>query len=142
MDRQTRGDRSALAEIYRATSAKPFEICLRLLKDEKEAEDALQDVYITLWRRADRLDASRASPISWLATFARNRAVDRLRVGKGRAASVEIDEAALVADTNPLADAMRIDAQQSACIHQCLETLDEQPRAAIRTAFFDGLTYV
>ena len=141
MARLANGDRDALEQIYRATSAKLFGICLRILGDEKEAEDALQDVYINLWRRADRYDPQRASPISWLATFARNRAVDRLRVGKVRAGSVPAEEAAPVADDAPLADALMIDAERKARVHTCLEALDERPREAIRTAFFQGRTY-
>ena len=141
MRQLARGDRSALEEIYRATSAKLFGICLRILQDEKEAEDALQDVYLTLWRRADRYDAERASPIAWLATFARNRAVDRLRTGKVRGNAVAQDAAAPIADDSPLADAMMIDAEREARIHACLETLDDAPRTAIRTAFFEGRTY-
>ena len=73
------GDKSALDYVYRATSAKLFGICLRILGDRKEAEDTLQDVYLTLWRRADRFDPARASPITWVAVLARNRAIDRLR---------------------------------------------------------------
>ena len=141
MVRLAGGDRSALEEVYRRTSEKLFGICLRILKDEKEAEDALQDVYITLWRRADRYDPERASPISWLATFARNRAIDRLRVGKVRQGSVPEEEAAPVADRAPLAEDLLIDAERSARVHTCLETLDEKPRSAIRTAFFEGRTY-
>ena len=141
MERLARGERDALEEIYRATSAKLFGICLRILGDEKEAEDALQDVYITLWRRADRYDPSRASPISWLATFARNRAVDRLRVGKVRGGSVAVDEAVAIADSAPLPDSMLIDAERNARVHACLEKLEENPREAIRVAFFRGRTY-
>ena len=141
MARLAAGDRSALEEIYRATSAKLFGICLRILGDEKEAEDALQDVYINLWRRADRYDPQRASPIAWLATFARNRAVDRLRVGKVRGASVGEEEAAPIPDETPLADALLIDAEREARIHTCIETLEEEPRGAIRAAFFEGRTY-
>ncbi|KWV92563.1 MULTISPECIES: sigma-70 family RNA polymerase sigma factor [unclassified Erythrobacter] len=141
MVRLAGGDRDALEEVYRATSAKLFGICYRILGDEKEAEDALQDVYLTLWRRADRYDADRASPISWLATFARNRAIDRLRTGKVRRGAVPEDEAAPIADETPLADTMMIDAEREARVHTCLETLDETPRGAIRTAFFEGRTY-
>ena len=141
MARLAGGDRQALDDIYRATSAKLFGICLRILKDEKEAEDALQDVYITLWQRADRYDPERASPISWLATFARNRAIDRLRVGKVRAGSVAAEEAAPVADKAPLADSLLIGKERDARVHSCLETLDNKPREAIRTAFFEGRTY-
>jgi RNA polymerase sigma-70 factor (ECF subfamily) len=141
MRRLAGGDRAALEDVYRATSAKLFGICYRILGDEKEAEDALQDVYLTLWRRADRYDPDRASPISWLATFARNRAVDRLRTGKVRRAAVPEEEAAPIADSAPLADAMMIDEERTARVHTCLETLDDTPRDAIRTAFFEGRTY-
>ncbi|MBX7496812.1 sigma-70 family RNA polymerase sigma factor [Qipengyuania sp. 6B39] len=141
MHRLAVGERAALEEIYRATSAKLFGICLRILGDEKEAEDALQDVYLTLWRRADRYDPERASPIAWLATFARNRAVDRLRTGKVRRGSVSVADAEPLADTQPLAEAMLIDAEREARVHTCLDTLDETPRDAIRTAFFEGRTY-
>ncbi len=141
MQRLADGDRAALEEIYQATSAKLFGICYRILGDRKEAEDALQDVYINLWQRADRYDPARASPISWLATFARNRAVDRLRTGKVQRNAVPVEEAAPVPDAAPLADAMLIDAERSARIHSCIETLDTNQRTAIRTAFFEGQTY-
>ena len=88
MARLAAGDQAALEVIYRMTRVKLFGICLRILGDRKEAEDALQDVYINLWQRADRYDPARASPISWLATFARNRAIDRLRTGKVRGGAV------------------------------------------------------
>ena len=141
MERLASGDKSALESIYNATNLKLFGICLRILGDRKEAEDALQDVYVTLYRRADRFDASRASPISWLATFARNRAVDRLRTGKIRQGAVAIDEAAELSDSAPLADEMLIDSERTARIHSCLATLDERTQDAIRTAFFGGRTY-
>ncbi len=142
MRRLAGGDRAALEQIYRATSAKLYGICYRILGDSKEAEDALQDVYVNLWRRADRYDPERASPITWLATFARNRAIDRLRSGAARrGSSVPVEDAREVADDAPAADALLIDAERSARVHDCLAGLDEKPRSAIRTAFFEGRTY-
>lgn len=135
------GDREALGQIYQATSVKLYGICFRILGDRKEAEDALQDVYLNLWRRADRFDPDRASPISWLATFARNRAIDRLRSGKVQRGAVPVDEAAPVPDSAPLADELMIDAERSERVHTCLETLQENQRKNIRTAFFEGRTY-
>ncbi|MXP31525.1 sigma-70 family RNA polymerase sigma factor [Erythrobacter jejuensis] len=141
MIRLAGGDRSALGEIYTATHAKLFGICLRILNDRKEAEDALQDVYLTLWRRADRYDPSSGSPISWLAIFARNRAVDRLRTGKVRKGAVPVEEASDVADVQPRADALLEDAEQSARIHHCLGALEEPTQSSIRSAFLEGQTY-
>ena len=135
------GERAALREIYDATHTKLFGICLRILNDRKEAEDALQDVYLTLWRRADRYDPTKASPISWLATFARNRAIDRLRSGKVRSSAVPVDEAAEISDDAPRADALLEDAEQSARIYHCLDALEEPTQSSIRNAFFEGRTY-
>lgn len=141
MVRLAAGDRAALEEVYRATSVKLFGICYRILGDRKEAEDALQDVYVNLWRRADRFDPERASPISWLAVFARNRAIDRLRSGRVQREAAPLEAAAEVADATPLADAMLIDAERSARVHHCLGQLDDNQRDNIRAAFFDGRTY-
>jgi RNA polymerase sigma-70 factor (ECF subfamily) len=141
MVRLADGDSAALEEIYAATRVKLFGICLRILGDRKEAEDALQDVYVNLWQRADRYDPQRASPISWLATFARNRAIDRLRTGKVRGGAVPVEEAAPLPDETPLADALLIDAERDAQIHQCLTGLDENAQTYIRAAFFEGYTY-
>ncbi|MFZ1742610.1 MAG: sigma-70 family RNA polymerase sigma factor [Pontixanthobacter sp.] len=135
------GDKSALEFIYRATSAKLFGICLRILGSKDDAEDALQDVYINLWRSAGRYDPDRASPISWLATFARNRAIDRLRSGKVQRGAVPVNEAAELEDSAPLADAVLEDTERDARIHHCLGTLDDKTQDSIRTAFFHGTTY-
>src|SRR6266542_526657 len=73
------GDRAALRIVYQDTCAKLFGVCLRILKDRSEAEDVLQDVYVTVWRKAATFDPGRASPITWMVAIARNRAIDRLR---------------------------------------------------------------
>ena len=101
----------------------------------------MQDVYINLWRSAARYDPDRASPISWLATLARNRAIDRLRSGKVQRGAVPVEDAAELSDDAPLADEQMEIAQSDARIHHCLGTLEERTRTAIRTAFFEGRTY-
>jgi hypothetical protein len=62
--RVAHGDRPALRLVYDMTSAKLFGICLRILNDRSEAEDVLQDVYLTVWRKAASFDEARKSPIT------------------------------------------------------------------------------
>ena len=76
------GDRAALQTVYRLTSAKLFGVCLRILGEHGEAEDVLQEVYVTVWRKAADFDARRASPMTWLIAIARNRSIDRLRASR------------------------------------------------------------
>lgn len=134
------GDRGALEDVYRRTSAKLFGVILRILPDRLEAEDVLQDVYLLVWRKAAMFDATRASPITWLAAMARNRAIDRLRAGGGRT-FVSDDVISETADTAPLASATLEAAQEAGQIERCLGELEPTHAGAVRQAFFDGLTY-
>lgn len=134
------GDEAALRNVYDATAAKLFGVCLRISGDREAAEDILQQVYIKVWDRAGRFDGERASPITWLCTIARNTAIDWRRAN-GTTAYLPESAAAAIADDRPLAPD-KIDAEaQQARIFDCLDALEERSRRAIRAAFFDGLTY-
>jgi RNA polymerase sigma factor (sigma-70 family) len=135
------GDRAALQTVYRLTSAKLFGVALRILGSQAEAEDVLQEVYVTVWRKAADFDAGRASPMTWLIAIARNRAIDRLRASRQSRRMVPIDVAAEVADSAAGADAALESAQDHAKLHGCLGQLADRERAALRGAFFDGNTY-
>jgi RNA polymerase sigma-70 factor (ECF subfamily) len=135
------GDRAALQTVYRLTSAKLFGVCLRILGERGEAEDALQEVYVTVWRKAAEFDASRASPMTWLIALARNRSIDRLRASRRSRNMDPIDAAAEIADTAFGADRNIENAQEYARLHGCLDGLASHERAALRGAFFDGSTY-
>jgi RNA polymerase sigma-70 factor (ECF subfamily) len=135
------GDRAALQTVYRLTSAKLFGVALRILGERGAAEDVLQDVFVTIWRKAGDFDAGRASPMTWLIAITRNRAIDRLRATKASRQMGPIDEANEIADTAPMADSALESAQDNARLHGCLDALAADERAALRSAFFDGNTY-
>ena len=94
------GDPRAFETLYFRTSAKLYGICLRLLSDEAEAQDVLQETYVRVWRKAN-LSHSKASPITWLAIVARNKAIDRLRQRTPR--TDEFSAADGIADDGPTA---------------------------------------
>jgi len=136
-----REDRSAFRAVYDLTSAKLFGIVLRICNDRHAAEEVLSDVYLTIWKRAGAYEPGRASPISWLATIARNRAIDWRRAA-ARAPSTPLDQAPDIADDRPGAVDMMLADESARQLHLCLDSLDEKQRGAIRTAFFEGVTYV
>ena len=140
LERVAGGDREALGQVYRRTSAKLFGICLRILNERSEAEDVLQEVYLTLWRKAGQFDPTRASPISWLAAMTRNRAIDRLRAS-GRRSATPIDAADDIADDRASAEAVLIEAGEDRRLALCMRTLAGGDATLIRTAFFEGATY-
>jgi len=139
--RVANGDRTALQTVYRLTSTKLFAVCLRILGERAEAEDTLQEVYMTVWRKAGQFAPGMSSPMSWLIAIARNRAIDQLR-GSGQRRSMDpIEVAAELPDDAPMADSTLQSVQEQARLQTCLDGLAGHERAALRGAFFDGNTY-
>lgn len=134
------GDRDAFEALYRASASRLLGICLRVLHDRDEAEDALQEVYVRVWRKAGQFDAARAGASTWLATIARNTAIDRLRARpQVQLAPVEMIEAMPDDADTPLDSSARAD--DRARLDACFETIEPRRRQLIRAAFFDGSTY-
>jgi RNA polymerase sigma-70 factor (ECF subfamily) len=139
LDKVASGEKAALSDLYARTSAKLYGISLRLLGNESEAEEVLQETYLTVWRKAGVFDPDRASPITWLAVLARNKSVDRLRTR--RAAQEPIEAATDIADESPGAVELIEAAQDKARLSACLEELEARHGDLIRAAFLDGASY-
>src|SRR6266542_5574975 len=74
-----RSDDTALAELYDRFGRVAYGVALRILRDEKLAEDAVQEGFLTAWRTADRFRPERAKASTWLLTLVHRRAVDLVR---------------------------------------------------------------
>ena len=133
------GDPRAFSDIYRRTSSKLFGVCLAMLLERGEAEDALQDVYVSVWKRAASFDPSRATAMTWLIALARNRAIDRLRQRR----EGPLDDAALreLADDAPTPVVDAESSQQRRRLEHCLDELEPKQKSAVRAAFLTGATY-
>ena len=134
-----RADRSAFRTLYDAAGAKLFGICVRILKDRSEAEDAVQEVFTRVWLNARRFDRTRGRGMTWLIAIARNHAIDRLRARPARTAGAE--EAAEIPDRQPGPEASAVAAGEARRIADCFATLDEGRADAIRGAYLSGLSY-
>lgn len=123
------------------TSAKLFGICVRICGDHQAAEDVLHEVYLTVWKRAGAYEPGRSSPITWLATIARNRAIDWRRSPAHSHYLLPLADACDVPDDRPSAIDEMLQRQADRALHLCLDSLAGDQRDAIRSAFFGGLTY-
>ena len=132
-------DTAAFAALYKLTSAKLYGIVARILTRGDAASDALQEAYVRIWERAGEFDPRKGSPLAWMATIARNRALDEVR--RVRPGSLEdqpdgFEPAA--EEVNPLAARERSEAL--AAVLRCLQALDEEKREAIMLAYYRGLS--
>lgn len=133
---RNRGD---FARLYRLTSSKLFAVALRILKDRADAEDALQDIYVKVWNRADRFAAGGSSPMAWLVAIARNHAIDMLRAR--RTGHDDIDERRDIADPAMSPEASAEAAGERGRLDACLGTLESAKADAVRAAYVEGYSY-
>lgn len=143
--RIARGERAALRELYEAHGGRVFAFSRRMLGDAHEAEEATQDVFVRVWRRAGDFDPSRASPWAWMVVMTRSVCLDRLRRRRRRPdmaasfLSTEPDEAdgSIPATQRPDAVDMHAAGQEVSTLLQLLKPAE---RTCVAHVFFDGLT--
>ena len=132
-------DAAAFSALYKATSAKLYGVVARILPRGDAAADALQEAYVRIWEKASEFDPAKGSPLAWMATIARNRALDEVR--RVRPGSLED----LPASFEPAADevdplAARERSEGLVALLKCLQALDEEKRAVVLLAYYRGLS--
>lgn len=144
------GDRAAFAQLYQRTSGHLLAVVLRIQRDRAQAEDLLQEVYVSVWKAAAGFDAARSQPLTWLTSIARNRAIDglrrqaaqpRLESGHRAEDDERPDAVEAIADDNPGPADLLGRASDARELGQCLEQLSPPQRQSVALAFFDGLSH-
>ena len=133
-------DHASFQALYRKTSPQLFAVALRILRQKELAEDVLQESFVAVWERASDYDAVRGTPMSWLATIVRHRAIDAVRrLGARPEGFAEGDEALalLAAGTDSAADRR----MTLGALADCLDQLEAQPRDAVIYAYAYGYTH-
>lgn len=143
MRRMGDGDATGLAELYDRHGRAMFSLAFRVLRDQRDAEEVVQDVFAQAWRQAARYDTSRGAVVAWLLMMVRSRAIDRLRARRGRPTLQEDHPATLrqLSDEGTPADLALLSAEQIGRVRTALETLPALQRTAIELAFYEGLTH-
>ncbi len=131
------GDDDAIRALYARFGRPVYGLGLRLLGTREAAEELVQDVFLTAWRKAARFDPARGRLSTWLMTIAHNLAVDRLRrdTGVSRPTLVLVDE---VPDA-PCLDEEAVLIERDAAL-RAIESLNDAERRLVARAYFRGLT--
>jgi len=131
-----------MARLYDATSGWVYGLALRILADEAAAEEVTLDVYLQVWQRASSYRCERGSPRAWLATIARNRAIDRLRSGGvRRRLERPLDDGTADCGSSRSPEEERSREETRHRVIDGLSSLPPAERRPIELAFFDGLTH-
>jgi RNA polymerase sigma-70 factor (ECF subfamily) len=130
-----------MAELYDSTSRLVYGLVLRIVSDQASAEEVLLDVYMQAWRQASRYDELRGSPLAWLTTIARSRALDRVRSGSYDQRHREPLDAASHHVAASGADEAALAAGTQRHVRRALDLLSPEQREVIELAYYGGLSH-
>jgi len=136
------GNHEALAELYDRYAGLAYGVAMRVLGDPGRAEDAVQEAFVTIWKRAASFDADRGSLRAWLLTTVRNRCIDYLR---GRSArerleqELQPDSVRAIASSDPWRE-VALSLERSA-VRDAMASLPIEQRQVIELAYFGGYTH-
>ena len=140
-----KGDSEAFAQLYEQTSSLLFTLAARILGNREEAAELLQDVYIEVWRKAGVFDSKRGSPMAWLVTLTRSRAIDRLRMSsaRGRNMTDSIDDTPTHELQSLTLDPLETHATEElrGLVVAAITELPAPQQEAIELAYYEGLTH-
>ena len=136
------GDRDALGQLYDRTSAQVYGLALRILRNEPAAEEITTDIYLQAYSLAPSYAAERGSPLAWLLTIARSRALDRLRADRTRQRrEQDIDVALDLASSAAGPEEISTLAGRQRAVRAALGRLPPDQRELIEIAYFAGLSH-
>lgn len=142
--RMGEGDGQALGRLYDRHGRAAYSLALRILREQRDAEEVVQDVFVQAWRQSARYDTARGPVVAWVLMLTRSRAIDRLRMRRGLPALPGDAHEALrdLPDAGASADLLVVTAEQAAAVRAALDLLPHEQRAPIELAFYEGLTHV
>lgn len=141
------GCRASFEKLYLRTSGRLYGIIIRVNRDQAEAEEVLQETYVKVWFECKQFDPNKGLATTWLATIARNAAIDSL---KRRSARPKRDFTRASDEDNPYKDFPSTEAgpmevlilrRRSAAIQVSLRALSPDVREVLTLAFYGGLSY-
>ncbi|MGH8282689.1 MAG: sigma-70 family RNA polymerase sigma factor [Gammaproteobacteria bacterium] len=132
----------AFQKLYQLTSPQLFAILMRILKRRDLAEEALQDAFLSVWRNASSYTAQKGTPMTWLVSICRYRALDMLRREHREVhldpSDEEDENAALTGFADESASRDLISHAEARALKHCLDELNEGQRNSLKLAYFDG----
>ena len=133
-------DMDAAAELYDRHAAQIYALARRIVRNDGDAEDVVQEVFSQAWRTADRYESRRGSVLGWLLMMTRTRAIDKIRAKHSRP---DVDGVALPDSIQaidvPAPDRL-VAAEEAGRVRDALLSLPDPQRTALELAYYEGLT--
>ena len=136
-------ERAAFEDLYSRYANILYASALKFVKEDADAQDVVQDVFIQIWDKAKLYDPAKGKPLTWALTLTRNRAIDRIRAIQRRTRlRDEFEQETFVDESAGVREALSgVDASEKGQIlRAAVSQLSPQQKKVIELAYFGGLT--
>ena len=134
------GDMDAAADLYDRHAAQIYALARRIVRDDGDAQDVVQEVFSQAWRTAGRYQGGRGSVAGWLLMITRARAIDKIRARQSRPAADDSILPESIPETGRSAADVLVAAEEAGRVRQALAALPAAQRTALELAYYEGLT--
>ncbi len=135
-------DRTAFKAFYDATTERVLSLVLRITQQIDIAEEVVSDVYLQVWRQADRFDPARGNALAWLTMLCRSRALDTLRKNNTAPTSSAIPISEIPEpEAADFPQDLLIAVEQHSAVHNALDKLEPDQRQLLALAYFRGYSH-
>lgn len=135
------GDQAAVQKCMDAYGDLIWSLARRFLRNDADAEDAVQDIFIDLWGSAARFDRNVASEIAFVSTIARRRLIDRLRQHQRRPGMDSIDDEELGELRTPPVQPQMEEESDIAVVERVMATMDPEHRQILSLSLYEGYSH-
>lgn len=133
------GDRNAVQECLNKYGGLVWSIARKMLRDQDDAEDAVQEVFVDVWKNAGRFDESQASETTFIAMIARRRVIDKIRHSSRRISADSLDDVLLEPFTrSDKAMQLSVEAEEAA---KAMRTLRPEQQQVLRLSIVQGMSH-
>jgi RNA polymerase sigma-70 factor (ECF subfamily) len=133
------GDRTAVEDCLKAYGGLVWSIARKMLRNGDEAEDAVQEIFIDIWKNAGRFDETQASETTFIAMIARRRIIDRIRYANRRIAADSLED--MIAEPWTRSDQsmqISVEAKEAAA---AMKDLRPEQRQVLHLSIVQGLSH-
>jgi RNA polymerase sigma-70 factor (ECF subfamily) len=139
LKRVASGDRNAVEDCLKQYGGLVWSLARRMLRNSEEAEDAVQEIFVDIWKNADRFDESKSSETTFIAMIARRRLIDKIRYSTRRISADSLDDVLLEPFTRSDKDMqISIEAQQAA---EAMRNLRPEQQQVLRLSIIQGMSH-
>lgn len=133
-------DKAAFDELYKRFSQVVYNLSFRVVNNKSDAEEVVQEVFVQIWRKADRYDQGRGAVATWIMNITRSRAIDKIRRGKKTRNNISMDDTFMqfisqkgfiVEDAN----------EKREILQNALSEIPEDQKTVIETVYYRGFTH-